>query len=475
MTSSKGYVEEKFAEAGQDWNLKRLYMDLASAKGRKLTPVEKQYLRGLLCGYSPIEMSEQLCVTNDSVRNYLCRRLYRYIEELLIRQTHDRVKIKDWSWIANLLETAGYKLQPASGDTPSGSDTPSDTPLMSPLVLVDSGQKYDGVPDISTFYGRCEELTALQQLVTQERCRLVSVLGIAGIGKTTLAAQFAHTVQDQFRVVMWRSLYDKPTIDELLADLVQCLSGHPSASAPTHLDGQISKPISTLLVYLQRHRCLLILDGVQTILSSGDLAGQYQPGYEGYGDLFRRIGEESHQSCLMLTSSETPKEIARLESPTQPVRSLLLKGLGAAAKGILTEKGLLDQDAWDELIHLYRGNPLALKIVASTIQDLFGGRVGEFLKQDTLFLGDFNYFLYQQFKRLSELEKSVIHQLATLGPSVSLDQLRQKKQPHESWSEVLEVLESLGRRSLIEIRKSGDQTSVILQPIIIKYVLRHYA
>ena len=471
MTSSKDYVEEKFAEAGHDWNLKRLYMDLASAKGRKLTPVEKQYLRGLLCGYSPIEMAEQLCVTNDSVRNYLCRRLYRYIEELLIRQTNDSVKIKDWSWIANLLETAGYKLQSASEDAPSVSDSP----LRSPLVLADSGRNYDGVPDSSTFYGRWEELTVLQQLITQERCRLVSILGIAGIGKTTLAAQFAHIVHDQFRAVVWRSLYDKPSVDELLADLVYCLSRHPSAAAPNNLEEQLSKPISTLLTYLQHHRCLLILDGVQTILSSGNLAGQYQLGYEGYGDLFRRIGEESHQSCLMLTSSETPKDVARLESPTQPVRSLSLTSLGAAAKGILTEKGLLDPDSWDELIHLYRGNPLALKIVASTIQDLFGGRVGEFLKQDTLFLGDFNYFLYQQFKRLSELEKSVIHQLATLGPSVSLVQLRQKRQPHQSWSEVLEVLESLGRRSLIEIRKTGDQASVTLQPVIIKYVLRHYS
>lgn len=416
-------------------------------------------------------MAEQLCVTNDSVRNYLCRRLYRYIEELLIRQTNDSVKIKDWSWIANLLEKAGYKLQLASGEVPSVSDTP----LMSPLLLTDSGQKYDGIPDIATFYGRCEELTTLQQLIVQERCRLVSVLGIAGIGKTTLAAKFAYTVQDQFRAVVWRSLYDKPSMDELLADLVQCLSGHPAAAAPSSLDVQSLKPISTLLTYLQHHRCLLILDGVQTVLSSGNLVGQYQLGYEGYGDLFRRIGEESHRSCLMLTSSETPKEMARLGSPTQPVRSLSLKGLGAAAKGILTEKGLLDPGSWDELIYIYRGNPLALKIVASTIQDLFGGRVGEFLKQDTLFLGDFNYFLYQQFKRLSELEKSVIHQLATIGPSVSLVQLRQKKHPHQSWSEVLEALESLGRRSLIEIRKSGDQASVTLQPIIIKYVLRHYS
>lgn len=111
MTLPKKQIKEKFAEANQNWNLGKLYIDLASAKGKKLTPAEKQYLRGLLCGYSPHEMAEQLSVTNNSVRNYLCKRLYRYIEEILPCQTEDTVKLKDWSWVADLLEEAGYKVQ----------------------------------------------------------------------------------------------------------------------------------------------------------------------------------------------------------------------------------------------------------------------------------------------------------------------------------------------------------------------------
>ena len=471
MASSKSSFEEKFTEADQNWNLTQLYTDLSSAKGRKLTPVEKQYLRGLLCGYSPLEMAEQLCVTNDSVRNYLCRRLYRYIEEMLVRQTDEAVKIKDWSWIANLLEKAGYKKQPVSVATSPVSALTSMAPFHSNHVA----QTWDGIPDGSAFYGRQEELRTLQQLILQERCRLVSVLGIAGIGKTALAVELAHTIQKQFKCVVWRSLHDKPSLEGLLIDLLQCLSAHPLPSDSTLTDLPISKHISKLMACLRHQQCLLILDGVQMILHSGNLAGQYQPGYEGYGELFRRIGEESHQSCLILTSSETPKEISRLGSPAQPVRALSLKGLGIAAKEILADKGLQDETSWDEFIGLYSGNPLALKIVANTIQDLFDGKVAEFLQQDTLLLGDFNYFLYQQFNRLSELEKNVMRQLASLGPSVSLPQLRQGQEPHESWSEFLEALESLGRRSLIEISKSGDQTLLTLQPVILKYVLRHYS
>ncbi len=42
-------------------------------------------------------------------------------------------------------------------------------------------------PDISSFYGRTSELATLQQWILQERCRLVAILGISGIGKTAIA------------------------------------------------------------------------------------------------------------------------------------------------------------------------------------------------------------------------------------------------------------------------------------------------
>jgi len=53
-------TDEQFSQAEQQWDLETLYIDLASAKGRRLTPVEKLHLRGLLCGYSPAEIAEKL-------------------------------------------------------------------------------------------------------------------------------------------------------------------------------------------------------------------------------------------------------------------------------------------------------------------------------------------------------------------------------------------------------------------------------
>jgi hypothetical protein len=39
---------------------------------------------------------------------------------------------------------------------------------------------------------------------------------------------------------------------------------------------------------LQESRCLLVLDNLKTLLSSGDREGSYLPGYEGYGRLIGR-------------------------------------------------------------------------------------------------------------------------------------------------------------------------------------------
>ncbi len=143
-----------------------------------------------------------------------------------------------------------------------------------------------------------------------------------------------------------------------------------------------------LLEYLRLSRCLIILDDLQMIFSSGQLAGNYQPGYENYGALFKKIAESSHNSCLILLSWEKPREIAALESQNPACRTLQLNGLGTEAQEILREKGLAEPEKWSELIDLYQGNPSWLNIVAAMIQDLFNGSVSELLSYNTLFLGD---------------------------------------------------------------------------------------
>jgi hypothetical protein len=246
-------------------------------------------------------------------------------------------------------------------------------------------------PDVSSFYGRTEELSQLEQWIVCDRTKVVALLGMGGIGKTTLAVMLAERIHKQFEFLIWRSLKSASPIQTLLEILIQFLSQRQEILSSQNLQ----QGISQLLHYLRQQRCLVILDEAEAIFrgSEGKFRprhGHYLDGYEGYGELLRRVGNERHESCIVLTSREKPEEIAAFEGQSLPIRSLPLRGLQAEeAKNIFTVKGFSGSEmGLTELIELYGGNPLALKVITTLIQEVFNGNIADFLKQNTLVLGD---------------------------------------------------------------------------------------
>jgi Domain of Unknown Function (DUF928)/NB-ARC domain len=321
---------------------------------------------------------------------------------------------------------------------------------------------WDSNLDISDFYGRANELTTLEQWILQEKCRLVALLGLSGIGKTFLAAKLAHQIQRQFDYVIWQNLNHSPPLTELLADLIQIFPGKQES------DRTVVSGISRLMECLRSHRTLLILDGVETLLGTNQLAGrEYREGYEDYGRLFQQVGESSHHSCLVLTSWEKPREIVSGEGQTTPVRCLKLTGLDpAAAQEILKQKGLVEEAEWDLLIERYGGHPEALRTVATTIIDVFGGRASEFIKQNGRFLGQIETAFKQQFERLSDLEIELIYQIAEVGQPVSLDGLQQRIDSETLKARLLEIIASLVWRSLVQNCSNNCQPLFTLPPLL---------
>jgi len=221
------------------------------------------------------------------------------------------------------------------------------------------------------------------------------------MGKTSLSVKLAEESQTQFEYLIWRSLRDVPPIDELLDTLIQVLSQQQDTDLPASVGGKLSR----LIELLKRSRCLIILDNFETVLQGGKRAGTYRDGYEMYGELLKRVGEIAHQSCLMLTSREKPQEVGVLEGDRLPVRTLPLTGLDTAAgQQILDAKGLQGAvDDLEQLVAHYRGNPLALKMAATSIQDLFAGNIAKFLEQGTVAFSGIGNLLQQQCDRLSKL------------------------------------------------------------------------
>jgi WD40 repeat protein len=325
-------------------------------------------------------------------------------------------------------------------------------------------------PDVTAFYGRTEELNTLKQWIVGDGCKLVALLGMGGIGKTALSVKLAEQIFPNFDYVIWRSLRNAPPVTEILSSLIQFLSNQQATEAnlPKDIPGRISK----LLEYLRSARCLLILDNSETIFHIGDSAGNYRPGYEGYGELFKQVGETRHQSCLVLTTQEKPKEFVSLEGEDLPVRSLPITGLSIAEfREIFRAKGEFSatDTEWESLIAHYAGNPLALKIVASGIQELFDGNVSkyiELLNQGTLVFDDIRNLLDRQFQRLSNLEKEVMYWLAVEREPVDFAELQGNIISPLAKQKLPVTLKSLMQRSLIE-KTAAKFTQ---QPVVMEYI-----
>src|SRR3989440_10725804 len=186
----------------------------------------------------------------------------------LWKAAHQKVLL-DEAWLRDLLAPAApIQLFPQA--RPLGAQ-PGAEPAASPRV------DWVGALDVSHFAGREVEVAELSQWMVQERCHLVTLLGIGGIGKSTLASFLGQHLAPQFEAVLWRSVRDAPSCEELVADCITFFSQTPPAAFPTSLEQRINQ----LLARLQAHRCLLVLDNLETLLASGDREGGYLPGYEG--------------------------------------------------------------------------------------------------------------------------------------------------------------------------------------------------
>src|SRR5256885_10974886 len=101
-----------------------------------------------------------------------------------------------------------------------------------------------------------------------------------------------HRVAERFEVVIWRSLRDAPACEALLDECLQVLAPQPLREVPSSLE----RRLGLLLEHLRHRRALLALDNLETLLEDGAGTGRMPAGYEGHGQLLRRMVEAAHPS-----------------------------------------------------------------------------------------------------------------------------------------------------------------------------------
>ncbi len=295
-------------------------------------------------------------------------------------------------------------------------------------------------PQILRFYEREKELETLDNWILNKNTRLVSVLGLNGIGKTTLVKKFIDLNSKQFEVIIWRSLKFPKSLDLLVDDLLNIAEKESKESTDDKL--------RQLLGFLTEKRCLIIIDDLENIFASGQFAGSYQNEYKNYQDFLTMITQVEHQSSLILISQEKCRDMDFRDEELSQIQYLELSGLQNVE--ILKSLGLRNEDSWLKLIDLYEGNPVYLKDIAVLIKDIFDGYVDDFLAENNLVITkNMQIYFSQLFNRLSSVEQQIILELSKFNQPISRENIKQNLDL--SSMQLINGLQSLKQRYLLKI------------------------
>ncbi|MCE2696257.1 MAG: ATP-binding protein [Nostocales cyanobacterium LE14-WE4] len=431
--------------------------------GKHLDDVQTAVVQGTWERRTYDDIAQECNVTKNHVGDIgaelwqlLSQALNEDIKKTNFRSTLERGYIKSFenSNIYNINGNNNYFYYPQTLNHPNKETQETNINTQSKL----SHHDLTLAPQIIKFHNRETELQTLNHWILNQTTNLISILGLSGIGKTTLVKRFIDLHQQKFDAIVWRSLKFPQSLNLLLDDL---LKHHKLDSLPT-----INDKLKQLFDILTNKKCLIILDDLQNIFIPNKFAGKYQPEYQDYQTLFKMITETQHQSSVILISQEQCPEMECLDEELYPIKSLELSGLDNPE--ILKNTGLKNKDSWLKLIKLYEGNLLYLKSISILINKNYDDQVADFLAENTLHItNQMQSHFYETFHHLSPQEQQIVLELSKFETPISREELRQSL--NLSSVDFNNGLQSLQQRYLVTKIKE-DRILFKLSPVFHEYV-----
>ncbi|MGK7886955.1 MAG: NB-ARC domain-containing protein [Crocosphaera sp.] len=309
---------------------------------------------------------------------------------------------------------------------------------------------------------RKEQLETLKTWMIKDKCRVVLIEGMKGMGKTNLSFQLAQHIRNDFNYVILRSLDQYQSIDELLTDLLLFFNDNEEEDINNL---KIKQKISNIIKKLKSFRCLLILANIDGLIDYNSLKFKDSS----YNILLKEIATKQEKSCLVMTSNIEPREISLLVAQNQWSRCLKIEPLSVEAiKDIFIRVGSFEgtEEDWDFLKNTYNGNNFVLVNVAINIKENFAGNITNFIN----YCGDRNFvfngieeFIEEQLKELSETERNVMYWLAIYRNPINLFELR-NIMGGLFGDEIITITKHLKLRFFVESKDEG----ILIQPPMIR-------
>lgn len=321
------------------------------------------------------------------------------------------------------------------------------------------------LPQSSSFYGRTTELNQLKKWINQKKHNLILIYGIKGIGKTSLIIELVNFIKNNFDYVAYYSLKLNPSLENIEQKLLKlvshCTENNLEVLEETYQENSAQNLIK-LIGLVSQHRCLIIFDDVHFLNVFNDQSSQ------DFNLFFETIAQLDHKSCLILSSSINLRNIYDLSINYSSIQLLQLKNLEPiAAKQLLQDKGMNNDDIIEKLIQIYESHPLWLKQIVNVIQNLLNGDPSLILDNNKTFLTDsMQRELNMIINQLSNREKQILIILANNEKQLSINDICQ--QSSLSLNEVINGLEKLSDRCLITQQNSYFHVNELIKTYLIQ-------
>ncbi len=336
------------------------------------------------------------------------------------------------------------------------------------------------IAPVRNWVGRSREIDTLKSQIIDPETRAITItavclVGLAGIGKTTLASKLIRELQTEnapFAVAAWEILKSAtgraPRFNNIIDSLLLTISNGEITPTVTILDDYHQKT-DRLVKLLKQKPCLVVLDNVETVLQTGKAkrAGYFADEFAEYAWLFQQIAETEHQSKIMFTSRETLAALSGRETKT-----LSLRGLDQeSAVTLLKPFNLIaTPEELAKLAKRYDGHPKALEIVAALIvnEAEYHGSVCKFLQDvNWLLVNSLDELIDQVIQRLSDEELMCLSQISvyeTPEYPLSVDGIAAQMSEMSKRDVKENVIEALKRRQLLDYNRNYE--SYQMHPLV---------
>lgn len=262
------------------------------------------------------------------------------------------------------------RLMPAASGPPSAAPSPP-APLPSNLPVLSA-----------PLIGRQREVAELSQLLSDAECRLLTLVGPGGIGKTRLALATAAQMQARFADGVYFVAFAAVTTTRLIVPMIADAIGLAFASAKP------ADPQTQLFAYLQKKQMLLLADNLEQLL--------IEPGIEILSELLARAPQVKVLATSRQALEVQAEWVFEVQGLPIPVSGVAQADDQETAVALFLQRARrshtrftatpADIAAIIRICELVEGMPLGIELAAAWVRTLTCAEIAEQIAQGLDFL-----------------------------------------------------------------------------------------